>query len=284
VSEDTRGRHHKVTLMIVRRGFHTPFSHITATESRMYRSLQVMVADPFLLDSSSRGDLRLGMTNSMSGRSPVSDSVGDYLKAIWTIGAGEPVSTTDLARRLEVSAPSVSGMLARLHEAGLVSHERYHGATLTSRGMKEALLLVRRHRLVETFLVRHLGYAWDEVHEEAEILEHAVSDRFVDRLDSLLGAPTHDPHGDPIPTVDGNLPETPDRRLVDSGAGTCFRISRLLAQDRASLAELASLGLGPGIEVDVIGIEKGDALRLRSEGGEVSLSYELAALIAGESL
>ncbi len=224
------------------------------------------------------------MANFRRGRSPVSDSVGDYLKAIWTIGAGEPVSTTDLARKLEVSAPSVSGMLARLHEAGLVSHERYHGAALTSRGMTEALLLVRRHRLVETFLAQHLGYTWDEVHEEAEILEHAVSDRFVDHLDSLLGAPTHDPHGDPIPTVDGQMPETPDRRLVDSGVGTRFRISRFLAQDRTSLAELALLGLGPGTVVEVVEMIKGATLRLRSEGGELSLSCELAALIAGEQL
>jgi DtxR family Mn-dependent transcriptional regulator len=224
------------------------------------------------------------MADSRSGRSPVSDSVGDYLKAIWSIGAGEPVSTTDLARRLEVSAPSVSGMLARLHEAGLVSHERYHGATLTARGLREALLLARRHRLVETFLVTHLGYALDEVHEEAEILEHAVSDHFVERLDRLLGFPTHDPHGDPIPTADGSLPDTPDRRLADSGAGTRFRISRLMAQDRASLAELTALGLLPGTEVEVIETGKGDILRLRSEGGEVSLSFELAALIVGEAV
>ncbi len=224
------------------------------------------------------------MTNKKSGRSPVSDSVGDYLKAIWTLGGGEPVATSELARQLDVSAPSVSGMLARLHDSGLVSHERYHGAMLTSRGMKEALRLVRRHRLIESFLVQHLDYAWDEVHEEAEILEHAVSDRFVEHLDILLETPTHDPHGDPIPTADGAFPETPDRRLADIMAGARFRISRLLAQDPGSLAELADLGLKPGVEVLVLEAEEGDALLFSLDGDEFSLSRELSGLIEGEKV
>jgi DtxR family Mn-dependent transcriptional regulator len=226
------------------------------------------------------------MTNPRGERSPVSDSVGDYLKAIWILGGGQPVSTSDIAGHLQVSAPSVSGMLARLHEAGLVSHERYHGAALTDRGTREALRLVRRHRLIETFLVHHLDYDWDEVHEEAEILEHAVSDRFVERLDDMLEGPTHDPHGDPIPAVDGAFPETPDRRLVDTGAGTRFRISRLVTQDRKNLADLAAFGLRPGTEVMVVkeasGTKEGDTLRLQVDGGEVSLSVGLASLIEGE--
>jgi len=222
------------------------------------------------------------MAKSKNLRSPISDSVGDYLKAIWNLGGGEPVSTSDLAKHLSVSAPSVSGMLARLNDSGLVAHKRYHGATLTSVGTGEALRLVRRHRLIESFLVKHLGYAWDEVHEEAEILEHAVSERFVEHLDILLESPTHDPHGDPIPTADGALPETPDRRLADTTAGARFRISRLLAQDPGSLTELADLGLKPGVEVEVLEPEEGDTIHLRLEDDEISLSRDLSNLIEGE--
>ncbi len=224
------------------------------------------------------------MTNLVGDRSPISDSVGDYLKAIWTLGGGQPVSTSDLARQLGVSPPSVSGMLVKLNDSGLVDHERYHGATLTPGGTREALRLVRRHRLIELFLVNHLGYAWDEVHEEAEILEHAVSDQFVEHLDILLESPTHDPHGDPIPTADGALPETPDRRLTDTAAGARFRIFRLLAQDPVSLTELADLGLKPGVEVLMLETEEGDTLHLRLEDGEVSLSRELSNLIEGEPI
>ncbi|MFC1499504.1 metal-dependent transcriptional regulator [Candidatus Zixiibacteriota bacterium] len=224
------------------------------------------------------------MTNFESRPSPISDSVGNYLKAIWKLGGGDPVSTSDLSRELDVSAPSVSGMLAKLNDAGLVSHERYHGARLTSAGTQEALRLVRRHRLIESFLVKHLGFSWDEVHEEAEILEHAVSERFVEQLDILLDSPTHDPHGDPIPTADGTFPETPDRCLADTVAGGRFTIFRLLAQDPRSLTELAGLGLKPGVEVKVIQQEEGDILRLSLDGSEVSLSLDQAALIEGDSI
>src|SRR5215212_10207302 len=121
-------------------------------------------------------------------RSP-SSSVGDYLKAIWECAEEEAASTKDVADRLSVSPASVTNMFARLREMGLVEYERYRGATLTERGRSEALRLVRRHRLIETFLLEHLGYAWQEVHNEAERLEHAVSDGFTERLAELLGHP-----------------------------------------------------------------------------------------------
>ncbi|MFL5991239.1 MAG: metal-dependent transcriptional regulator, partial [Rubrobacteraceae bacterium] len=125
-------------------------------------------------------------------RSP-SSSVGDYLKAIWEAAEEEAASTKDVADRLSFSQASVTNMFTRLREMGLVEYERYHGASLTEEGLSEALRLVRRHRLIETFLLDQLGYSWEEVHGEAEKLEHAVSDRFTERLADLLGHPDHDP-------------------------------------------------------------------------------------------
>src|SRR5918912_3197483 len=134
-----------------------------------------------------------------------SASVGDYLKAVWEIAGSGAASTKGVADRLSVSSASVTNMFARLQEMGLALYERYRGASLTRRGCTEALRLVRRHRLIETFLMEHLGYSWQDVHEEAERLEHAVSDEFTERLAEFLGHPARDPHGDPIPTADGTL-------------------------------------------------------------------------------
>ena len=124
---------------------------------------------------------------------PPSTSVGDYVKALWEVGGAGVASTKDIADRLSISSASVTNMFARLQEMGFVKYERYHGASLTKAGCIEALRLVRRHRLIETFLKEHLGYPWEEVHEEAERLEHAVSDAFTERLADLLGHPAYDP-------------------------------------------------------------------------------------------
>jgi DtxR family Mn-dependent transcriptional regulator len=131
-------------------------------------------------------------------RSP-SASVEDYVKAIWEVAGSGAASTKDVAERLSIAPPSVTNMFVRLQEMGLVEYERYRGASLTRRGREEALRLIRRHRLIETFLLEHLGYSWREVHEEAERLEHAVSDGFTERLAEFLGHPDQDPHGDPSP-------------------------------------------------------------------------------------
>src|ERR671932_2486488 len=131
---------------------------------------------------------------------PLSASTGDYRKVIWELSGSGAASTKDVAARLSVAPASVTRMLGRLKEMGLVRYERYHGASLTEKGRAEALRLVRRHRLIETFLLEHLGYDWQEVHGEAEGLEHAVSDAFTDRLAEFLGHPDHDPHGGPIPS------------------------------------------------------------------------------------
>ena len=180
-------------------------------------------------------------------RSP-SSSVGDYLKAIWELAVdpGGAASTKDVAARLSVSSASVSNMFARLQEMGLVRYERYRGATLTGRGREEALRLIRRHRLIETFLLEHLGYDWQEVHEEAERLEHAVSDGFTERLAALLGHPDHDPHGDPIPSAEGTLEVEDYFTLSQAVAGQRVRISKVRDEDAAMLDYLGDRNLVPG--------------------------------------
>jgi DtxR family Mn-dependent transcriptional regulator len=187
------------------------------------------------------------MSDSVESRSP-SSSVGDYLKAIWelAVDSGDAASTKGVAERLSVSAASVSNMFARLQEMGLVEHERYRGATLTERGRSEALRLVRRHRLIETFLLEHLGYDWQEVHGEAERLEHAVSDAFTDRLSAFLGHPDHDPHGDPIPSAEGVLEADDSFPLSQAVAGRRLRISKVRDEDAAMLDYFGDRNLIPG--------------------------------------
>jgi DtxR family Mn-dependent transcriptional regulator len=213
----------------------------------------------------------------------VSDAVGDYLKAIWTLSREGPATTNRVAAALGFTPASVSGMLGRLSDAGLVRHVRYRGATLTERGRREALRLVRRHRLVETFMIQRLGYGWDEVHDEAEAIEHAISDRFAERLAEMLDHPSHDPHGDPIPSSDGSLPETPDRPLAELPDGARLHVARLRSQDADVLGHLASLGIEPGAEVEVVGREpRGGVLHLRVGERRCALSRDLAEIVRGE--
>src|ERR687895_2398875 len=164
------------------------------------------------------GSISIGvkMDDSAVTRSP-SASVEDYVKAIWEVAGSGAASTKDVAERLSIAPPSVTNMFARLQEMGLVEYERYRGASLTERGREEALRLVRRHRLIETFLLEHLGYSWQEVHEEAERLEHAVSDGFTERLAEFLGHPDQDPHGDPKPPAGGSF--APDDSFPPFQAG-----------------------------------------------------------------
>jgi DtxR family Mn-dependent transcriptional regulator len=187
------------------------------------------------------------MSDLAQSRSP-SSSVGDYLKAVFELAAdsGDAASTKGVAARLSVSAASVSNMFARLQEMGLVEYERYRGATLTERGRREALRLVRRHRLIETFLLEHLGYDWQDVHAEAERLEHAVSDAFTDRLAELLGHPEHDPHGDPIPSAEGTMEVDDSFPLSEAVAGSRLRISKVSDEDAAMLDYFGDRNLVPG--------------------------------------
>ena len=189
--------------------------------------------------------------NGPTATKPPSTSVGDYLKAIWEVGGSGAASTTDVADRLSVASASVTNMFARLQEMGLAKYERYRGASLTERGREEALRLVRRHRLLETFLLEHLGYSWQEVHEEAERLEHAVSDGFTERLAAFLGHPDQDPHGAPIPAADGTLAAEESFPLDEVPVGDCVRISRVKHEDAAVLSFLGERELVPGRLVEV---------------------------------
>src|SRR5919107_2207798 len=180
-----------------------------------------------------------------------SASVGDYLKAVWETAGSGAASTKGVADRLSVSSASVTNMFARLQGMGLVLYEPYRGASLTRRGRAEALRLVRRHRLIETFLLEHLGYSWEDVHEEAERLEHAVSDEFTERLAELLGHPGRDPHGDPIPATDGTLVPESSRPLSEAEAGQRVYIVKVDDESASVLNYLGDRGLIPGRVLEV---------------------------------
>ncbi|MBA2443691.1 MAG: metal-dependent transcriptional regulator [Rubrobacter sp.] len=217
----------------------------------------------------------------MTDQSP-STSVGDYVKAIWELSrASSDASTKDIAARLSVAPASVTNMLGRLQERGLVEYERYRGALLTERGRSEALRLVRRHRLIETFLLEHLGYSWEDVHEEAERLEHAVSDVFTERLADLLLHPAHDPHGDPIPKPDGTLPAEETFPLDEAAEDQTVVISRVSDNNASGLSYLGERGLRPGSRIRVREVREVDGVVTveDEEGGVFSLGRPLAASI-----
>lgn len=169
----------------------------------------------------------------------------DYLKTIWTAQewSHEKVSTKLLAERIGVSASTASESIRKLADQGLVNHEKYGAVTLTDAGRHAALQMVRRHRLMETFLVNELGYSWDEVHDEAEVLEHAVSDLMLTRIDAKLGHPTRDPHGDPIPAADGRVPTPPARQLSECEDGDAGTVARISDADPEMLRYFDSVGI-----------------------------------------
>jgi DtxR family Mn-dependent transcriptional regulator len=180
-------------------------------------------------------------------------STQDYLKAIYLLGSeGEPVSTNCLAGRLSVTAPSVSAMMKRLAAEGLVVHSPYRGVRLTSTGEAAALRVVRRHRLIEAFLHDVLQVPWDEVHDEAEVLEHALSDRLEDRIADLLGHPARDCHGDPIPPKRGPHREVVDVPLDRVPQGSRVRVERISDRDPAILRYGAHCGIHLGTELVVV--------------------------------
>jgi DtxR family transcriptional regulator, Mn-dependent transcriptional regulator len=169
----------------------------------------------------------------------------DYLKVIWNAQEWslEKVSTKMLAEKIGVSASTASESIRKLAEQGLVDHEKYGAVTLTESGRRAALAMVRRHRLLEAFLVKELGYGWDEVHDEAEVLEHAVSDRLVARIDAKLGFPQRDPHGDPIPGSDGQVPTPPARQLWSCHEGDAGTVARISDADPEMLRYFDSIGI-----------------------------------------
>lgn len=208
-----------------------------------------------------------------------STAVENYAKAIFTLQASAAaVRTTDLADRLGVRPASVSTMLARLEQSGLAVREPYHGVRLTEDGERVALAVIRRHRLLELFLAEALHLPWDVVHLEAERLEHHVSPRVEAAIAAHLGDPTHDPHGDPIPSAALELP-APDGSLPLSelAAGASGELVRVSDRDPAMLRYLADRGIGPGVLVRVVGREPfGGPLRVSVEGQEHLLGDPLA--------
>ncbi|WP_164874121.1 metal-dependent transcriptional regulator [Rhodococcus spongiicola] len=178
----------------------------------------------------------------------------DYLKVIWTVQewSGERVSTKLLSEKIGVSASTVSEAIRKLSDQGLVDHARYGSIALTDAGRAAAVSMVRRHRLIETFLVNELGYGWDEVHDEAEVLEHAVSERMINRMDVKLGFPERDPHGDPIPAADGSVPTPPARQLSDFQDGDSGRVARISDADPAMLRYFDSVGIALDTEITVV--------------------------------
>ena len=182
-----------------------------------------------------------------------SRSIQDYLKTIYGLsGADGSAQTGELAEALSVAPGSVSGMLRRLADAELVEHTAYRGVTLTDTGREEALRVIRRHRILETYLVQVLGLEWDLVHEEAERLEHAASDQLIDRMAEALGNPRFDPHGAPIPTADGDVESEELIPMTDVPVGSLGELRQVRDEDPDRLRYIASLGLRVGTRFEVL--------------------------------
>lgn len=208
-----------------------------------------------------------------------SSAIEDYSKAIYALEQrGEcPVSTNALAERLRVTPASASGMVKRLGELGLVSHQPYRGVTLTKSGQRVALEVIRHHRLLELYLVRSLGLPWDRVHAEAEVLEHVLSDELEELIAAKLGDPTHDPHGDPIPTRELILEETVTESLQALRPGIRGTFTRVSDSDPAMLRYLAERGIAPGDALEVVDRQPfGGPVFVRIAGEVHPLGGELA--------
>ena len=199
----------------------------------------------------------------------LSRSVEDYLKAIFSLTErGEVASTSAIAAALEVQPASVTGMVKRLAEADLLQHVPYRGVRLTGKGLREALRVIRRHRILETYLLQKLGYAWDDVHEEAERLEHAASERLIELMAAALENPSHDPHGSPIPTPSGEIEAVDFATLADTEPGDRVRI-RAVGDDEepVGLRSMEARGLVPGAWVRIAARRAGE-VSVSVEGGE----------------
>jgi DtxR family transcriptional regulator, Mn-dependent transcriptional regulator len=209
----------------------------------------------------------------------ISPHVQDYAKAVYALESrkGGAVSTTDLAERLEVTPGSVSAMVRKLAELGLVEHEPYRGVRLTEHGREVALEVLRHHRLIELFLTQELGMPWDRVHAEAEVLEHVISEELEQLIAARLGHPTLDPHGDPIPTHEFEIDEGHTRSLDELTAGVVGRFMRVSDSDPRMLRYLTGQGIAIGDRLEVIGHQPfGGPVFVKLSDREVALGGELA--------
>jgi DtxR family Mn-dependent transcriptional regulator len=211
----------------------------------------------------------------------ISETMREYLGEIYRLGQGEAwVSTTALAEELQVSSPASVRMVRRLHQAGLVDHLPYKGIRLTPVGKKIALLNIRRHRLVERFLVDVLKFGWHEVHDKADDLQKGINQVLEDRIDELMGHPATCPHGDPIPTREGSIPELNDKPLTVVAPGKKGKITRVRIREPEKLQYLAEIGIVPGVEFELIHRAPFNGpLRLKLGRNEQVIGAELAAAL-----
>jgi DtxR family Mn-dependent transcriptional regulator len=226
------------------------------------------------------------LVEQLERRSTLTRAQQDYLKALYQLHGDErPVPTRDLAQRLGISSPSVSEMVTRLTAQGLVEHDRYRGQQLTREGRKVALELVRHHRLLEMFLVQVLGYSWDEVHDEAERLEHVISERMEQRIFELLGRPQLDPHGHAIPTLTGKVRPVSNRPLSECRVGEKLVVQGVSDDDPVRLRELERRGLLPGTRLEMIEESKFEGpIGVRIKGRRASIPLGLARALFVEGV
>lgn len=214
-------------------------------------------------------------------------TIENYLKTIYQICANQrerPAATGQIAEALGVAPGTVTSMLKSLAESGLARYTPYEGVNLTESGRALALRVLRRHRLLELFLVRTLDLTWDEVHEEAENMEHAVSDRLVDRIDEVLGYPATDPHGDPIPKSDGTVVKPGGQSLAQWEAGRPFRLVRVLDQSTEFLRYLSDSGLHLGAEGEVTASRaEAGVVSVRAGGAEITMARDAAEKLLVET-
>ncbi len=211
--------------------------------------------------------------------------VEDYLKAIYEIERrGGAAATNDIAQQLSIAPASVSGMVRRLADQGLLEHERYRGVRLTEAGRRVALRTLRRHRVIEAYLAQALDYPWDRVHDEAERLEHAASDELIDRMAAAIGEPATDPHGAPIPTRLGEIDEHPHlTTIAELSPGERCRVVRVGDDDAMRLRYLGEVGLTPGAEVTLVSRAPfGGPIVLRVDGVERAIGPSLASYVMVE--
>ncbi|HYN81324.1 MAG TPA: metal-dependent transcriptional regulator [Gemmatimonadaceae bacterium] len=233
-----------------------------------------------------RSTKRTELENVASGGDALTGPVEDYLKAIYALGGGTgAVATNDIAQRLELAPASVSGMVRRLADQGLLSYEPYRGVKLTDKGRRAALRTLRRHRVIESYLSSALKYPWDRVHAEAERLEHAASDELVDRMAAAIGEPEVDPHGAPIPSRDGVVDETEYFPLSELAAGLGVRVVRVSDEDAEMLRYLGELAITPGAELLIVSKAPFDGpITLRIGSVLHSIGPALAAKVLVEPL
>jgi len=212
-------------------------------------------------------------------------TIENYVKSVYDICIrqdGKPAATGQVSDALGVLPGTVTSMMKTLSEAGLAEYQPYEGVQLTTSGQALALRVIRRHRLIELFLVKTLNLTWDEVHEEAENMEHAVSDMLVDRIDEFLGRPDHDPHGDPIPKADGTVSTNDGELLATIKQGVTVRLIRVLDQHPDFLRFLSGNGFGIGAEAVVAEAQEVDNLRLKLHNNLVTISLSEAERLVVE--